>query len=432
MMARTDPGACPDVADLSLNPAAQTQVIDIDPNAMLAVGMLFGIWMMPMVGSIGALLFLIFGMGMVVRRPISAGQALYRHWYLLLLPAFSLLSFLWSEYPSASLRAAIQFALTIAFVIIGARFLRERGFIRAIFFLYVLVTILSILFGHVRGDTGAWQGIFGSKNSFSSQMLVFWLVSLAIALDKRSPLALRLMGLACAPVAILMVVLAQSAGALLVSGPATLVLLTGLMMRYFTGLQRIAFLTLMTLLGAACLILLITFWDMLFEALIVYTGKDVTLTGRTFIWGIGQQIVAEKPMLGVGFQAFWIPGNPLAEIIWYEFGIVERTGFNFHNMYLHHAVEVGLIGMALHVFVLFGAFFINLYRVLLGPNAENVFFLAFMLQLVIYSLVEVPAYQQFHANTITGFMAFAYGVQALKARRVARRASASGRKRATA
>src|SRR5262249_48049653 len=41
-------------------------------------------------------------------------------------------------------------------------------------------------------------------------------------------------------------------------------------------------------------------------------GKDSTLSGRTLIWPYVLDRIAEKPILGWGFYAFWSPLNPLA------------------------------------------------------------------------------------------------------------------------
>jgi hypothetical protein len=83
------------------------------------------------------------------------------------------------------------------------------------------------------------------------------------------------------------------------------------------------------------------------DAILAATGKDITLTGRTDLWRVGLEQIAERPWLGQGYQAFWQPGNPEAEHLWRAFGIESRTGFHFHNLYLSNAVEIGIPGAAL-------------------------------------------------------------------------------------
>ena len=46
--------------------------------------------------------------------------------------------------------------------------------------------------------------------------------------------------------------------------------------------------------------------DLLFSLL----GKDATLTGRTGIWSAVIDSIAKRPLLGYGYQAFWLaPGR---------------------------------------------------------------------------------------------------------------------------
>jgi exopolysaccharide production protein ExoQ len=95
------------------------------------------------------------------------------------------------------------------------------------------------------------------------------------------------------------------------------------------------------------IVLLIVHIDAVSAAILAATGKDITLTGRTDLWRIGLEQIAERPWLGTGYQAFWQPGNPEAEHLWRAFGIASRTGFHFHNLYLSNAVEIGIPGAAL-------------------------------------------------------------------------------------
>jgi exopolysaccharide production protein ExoQ len=77
-------------------------------------------------------------------------------------------------------------------------------------------------------------------------------------------------------------------------------------------------------------------------------GKDATLTGRTAIWPYVIDNIGEKPLLGWGLAAFWMPGNPAAMQIgravnWYA--------PNAHNGLLEFLIEVGLVGTSFFVFL---------------------------------------------------------------------------------
>jgi exopolysaccharide production protein ExoQ len=81
-------------------------------------------------------------------------------------------------------------------------------------------------------------------------------------------------------------------------------------------------------------------------------GKDSTLTGRTYLWTQGIHAAMQNPILGDGFSAFWVPGRPLAERLWYEFEIFGRFGFHFHSVFIQSFVDLGGIGLCFIVYML--------------------------------------------------------------------------------
>ncbi len=76
-------------------------------------------------------------------------------------------------------------------------------------------------------------------------------------------------------------------------------------------------------------------------------GKDSTLTGRTYLWQQGIEAAKASPLVGVGYQAYWVQGFSEAERLWEEFYIGSRAGFHFHNTFIEAVVETGLIGLIL-------------------------------------------------------------------------------------
>jgi exopolysaccharide production protein ExoQ len=75
---------------------------------------------------------------------------------------------------------------------------------------------------------------------------------------------------------------------------------------------------------------------------------DSTLTGRTIIWDFAQYEIARSPLLGWGYQSFWlVPGSPAIEAP----GWVKEMP-NAHNGYYDTMLELGYVGLALHLLVL--------------------------------------------------------------------------------
>jgi O-antigen ligase len=84
------------------------------------------------------------------------------------------------------------------------------------------------------------------------------------------------------------------------------------------------------------------------DFILEFLGKDPTLTGRTLIWSHVMDNISEKPLLGWGYAAFWVPGNPAAAQI---AGALNWTAPNAHNGLLEFWLDVGLVGTSLFVFL---------------------------------------------------------------------------------
>ena len=93
---------------------------------------------------------------------------------------------------------------------------------------------------------------------------------------------------------------------------------------------------------AATYILLLMNIDLIYS----FLDKDPTLTGRTEFWPYIIDYIYQRPLLGWGFAAFWIPSNPSAEEIPIGFGINEA-----HNGMLQLLLDIGVVGTAIFLFL---------------------------------------------------------------------------------
>jgi exopolysaccharide production protein ExoQ len=377
----------------------------------------------PLFGSLAALVFLLCGGLLLLTRPAHTLRSLFRFWYVLVLPAYCLLSVLWSQYPTLSLRYAVQLTLTVSIAIVIANRVAPLVLVRCLFGIYGIGVLGSILFGNVRDDIGAWLGIFGSKNAFAAVVSGFALASIAMLADRSAPRLVRLAAFAGLAVCPPLLLRAQSAGAILVLVPAASVALGVIFSRRMTGAQK-TFVG-MAMAGAAVLfgLVLVGYGDQLLASALDYAGKDTTLTGRTDLWDFGFDLIAENPLLGIGYQAFWVQGNPPAELLWAVFGIPTRMGFNFHNMYISNAVEIGLLGLAIEIMLLYGGWIASLVWALREPRPENAFLAAFVTLVICASFGEVAVFFQFSVTSIIVTAALVYAVAANAAWRAQARAS---------
>ena len=351
-------------------------------------------------GPLAVATFLLCGMLLIATSLDRNLRAFLSSWYILLIPLFCIASVLWSQFPPETLRYSLQLAMTFLIAIAIGACVAPASLLRCMFGAYGVGVLGSILFGRVRDDIGAWLGIFGSKNAFASHVSVFTLTALAVVLDRSSPRPLRLAALLGVLAAGPLLIRGQSVGAVLPLIPAALV---GLLVIFSRRLSRFQKLVLGLVLVAGLLLAALgafTFSKALTDALLTYSGKDVTLTGRTELWEFGWQMIADHPLFGLGYQAFWVQGYDPAEALWEAFGITARMGFTFHNTYISNAVEIGMIGLALEVFVLYSALISVIIWAIRSPQPANAFLSSLLVLIVFRSFVEAEVFYQFGVSTI--------------------------------
>lgn len=366
----------------------------------------------PLFGSYAALIFLLTGCLLLVSRPLESLRSLLRFWYVLILPAYCLLSVLWSQFPGLSLRYAAQLTVTVCIAIAIATRIAPHTLLRCLFGIYGIGVVGSLLFGRVRDDIGAWIGIFGSKNAFAAVVSGFALTAIATLFERSAHPALRLAALAGLAATGPLLMAAQSAGSVLVLIPAVVVATAVLVSRRMTGRQKVFIGVISAMFAAASVFVIAGYGRALFQTVLDVTGKDVTLTGRTELWEYGRQVIAEHPLLGVGYQAFWVHGYGPAEMLWATFGIASRMGFNFHNTYISNAVEIGFIGLAIQVVLLYGTWIGVLIWALRTPRPENAFLASFLTMVICASFGEVAVYFQFSVTSVIAITALVYAIEA--------------------
>ena len=388
----------------------------IELEAVLAVSALAGIVFVPAIGKLGALLILAAGVALLALRYSQTLALALRNPVLIVLPLFCILSFTWSRDPALSLRFGLQLAATVAITIALCTRLSARSFCIALFCLLGLAMLASALVGQIRSDIGAWVGIYGSKNAFAGSAATFAVIAFGVALLRGAGWHVRAAGVVGTVLGIVFVVLAKSVGAIVFLIPTLLTMLLLMLagrLSTVRALTAFTFIGLVSVLGALALHANI---DSVSEYVLDQTGKDLTLTGRTELWRIAQDLIAERPLLGVGYQAFWLKGNSEAETLWFMFGIEAESGFHFHNMYLSNAVEIGILGVLIQSLVLFGALVLTGCWAVRGGGAVAATFFAMTLMAVMGSLIEVPVFFQFSIRSLLVVAAFIYAREALSGR----------------
>ena len=401
------------------NGIGQAALLTICPNAALAGIALGALLWIPVLGSAGAMGFLLAGGLLMARSPAATFSALWRHWYVLILPLYCLASALWSDYPAVTFRFSLQLFATFVIAVTAATRLAPATFHRVLFLVFLSVILSSLIAGNVRAFDGAWLGIFGSKNALAAASATFLVLALSLLTDRHAPAALRLLAFAGLPSGLFLLIMAKSTGALLISAPALLIIPALILSRRLSSAQKLASAAVVAVLLILALALFLAFRETLFAALLDRAGKDVTLTGRTDLWRVAISHIAERPFFGLGYQAFWVQTNASAEALWRMFGIAGRGGFNFHNAYISNAVEVGLIGVALQVAVLYGALIGTAVWAIRSHRAEAAGLFALVLMVTASSFIEVPVFFQFSITTVNVVCILVFAIRAATERRSA-------------
>src|SRR5262249_34863499 len=180
---------------------------------------------------------------------------------------------------------------------------------------------------------GSWRGVFPHKNEAGGMMVVFIFVGLFVA---------RLRSLA---VGGMITVLALAFLVLSHSKTPTARLPCVLTMAAVAGWTRRPGVGMMTTVGGLVLLNIVSIGSVYSDGVRDVLGlvMDPSFTGRTDIWQFAFDQLAQRPITGYGFLAFW--GT---ERVVYGLGQSFTWASNAtdaHNAYVNLAVTVGIVGL---------------------------------------------------------------------------------------
>jgi O-antigen ligase len=144
----------------------------------------------------------------------------------------------------------------------------------------------------------------------------------------------------------------------------------------------------MLLVYALMLVQLLPGLGTLMAPLAALTDKDSTMTGRTEIWNILFDHIAQRPLLGSGYGAYWTPEPSAAAESW---AFAERMGGFYpgsaHNGYLEIVNDLGWVGLSALMVYLAAHVRLCLRLLPLAP-VQAVLYLALFFQQLVANLSE--------------------------------------------
>ncbi|HEY2528479.1 MAG TPA: O-antigen ligase family protein [Xanthobacteraceae bacterium] len=268
--------------------------------------------------------------------------------------AFAGASVLWAFSPERSLIRFVQQAMIVTSIVLPAMLAaRTADMLRGLFLCFAFAAILNTLFvlqGSVAianynakfVDIG-YQGYFLGKNYLGECAVISLLLSLHEMLYRGRR---RALGIIVFVISILLVFLSQSKTAL---GLALICPILARLTVFVRKTTRISPAIILLTLPFFYIVVSSVFNFSIYRVSYIFFG-DSTLTGRTIIWDFAQYEIARRPLLGWGYQSFWlVPDSP---------SIVDAAGWvktmpNAHNGYYDTMLELGYVGLVfLLVFVI--------------------------------------------------------------------------------
>ena len=271
----------------------------------------------------------LFWRGYSKSKKLSLGATL-----LLTLMGYLLISALWSVDPQTSLRRAIEY-LFFALALIGiANSVSGDEYMlvmrRVILLAAIGSLVLLVISPHsVLMSDGPIRGVFTHKNVLGQVMAAGVLACLhgmrAGDGDRR----------ACAAMIIVFAALtffASSATSLM-----TIFVFCGAEIFMAVFRRKAAASAIMIVISITAFVTFVLSPELILDLL----GKDATLTGRTDLWEYVKICISQRPLLGWGFNAFWLSINPAAAEISTNLGWIVPQA---HNGLLELLLEVGVVG----------------------------------------------------------------------------------------
>jgi exopolysaccharide production protein ExoQ len=352
----------PEIAGFLLFFLLATQVADIGPITAAA--------------SLGLIAVLI-----ALKTPVAL-RALLRWWPLLLVPILAVVSTLWSDFAATSFRYGIQYLITAFAGVLLALLMTPRRFL-IMFLVSLFVFCIACILDGRQGWSAEGRvliGLTGSKNQmgYAAQLLVLSGLGVLLLRDLAKPL--RWIAWLSLPLGAYLLLNVDSATALLMAiGGAVALIGLWFMERLAPG-GRLAMLICSVVIIGPLLLLIpeaLAAWDhFLYDTL----NKDPTLTGRTFLWARADDLIAQRPLLGYGYQAIWMGDSTETIALQRMTGITDGRVFHFHHQFRQIGVDTGYVGIACFVGALLAIGFRGLRQILLHPTVPtSFFFIVFLL-----------------------------------------------------
>lgn len=381
------------------------------------------------VGTVGAAAVSVVAVLYITLRLPQLAEIMAPRAFILVIPIFAVLSVLWSQSPVDTVKYSLEFALTVVVALLLSAAPHPKAVLWGLFLAFGGYVGVALAFGQAveTGNQGltAFTGLMRGKNFMADVAANGALLSLACivaAIEDRRPFR-AIVALGVAVLELYVLLAARSAGALIGMVPAVLAFIFFLALRPVRLTMR---LTATIFISFAAALMAIAYGSNIIEDLMMVFDKDPTLTGRTYLWQRATDFIAENPILGAGFNGFWVAGDPDAAGLWHLFGLADPWGFNFHNTLIELLVNIGWLGVVVVGIAAIVSAVLLLRSVISRPTLALCFWFSFLVYDFTRMPIEAIGTAPFSHSTVLLFAGFGVALGARRtaeARRAARRVS---------
>ncbi len=250
------------------------------------------------------------------------------------------LSLIWSDAFTSSLNSLVALWPLIIVAILAHGSLNLRELTRAIIYAGIITGVASIVWAlavpaqgvHQFSDAsqsvhaGHWRGVFMHKNNLGQTSAMYFVTTL-FAGSRIVSRPLKVFALALFLFLIVKSGSASALGVILLGTAGTFYVF------YLNNFMKLVSGAVIAAIGAII-------FAMLADILKLF-GRDVTLTGRTQIWGIAFDSMQDHALIGYGFMTNY---GQFANITFRTVNVVEP-----HNSYLDVTLGLGVVGLILFI-----------------------------------------------------------------------------------
>jgi O-antigen ligase len=338
----------------------------------------------PIAEVVWSLLYLIAALRLFAVRTVAVALV-KKSVFLGLLLVYMLLSVGWSVDPMTTFKNAIELIGTalIAYYIVAYFTLRQCLVILTVLFLILAVVSLAMVVGapgHGRMfyGSGAWTGIFQEKNNLAAAMALGILTSSLLIFQSKA--GIRWLAIGTFGLCFLLLYGSQSAtatGAML-AALVTVVCVMVMRSKKMGAAGRVAFVVAIGALASLVWVAGVTP-----DALLTAVGRGTNLTGRADFWPYLQNAIADRPILGYGYNAFFRSADGIAALGSYVVQAGGWSPYHAHNSFLEVLLDGGVLGLVLLV----GTVLVALIRALRYVFVTHRIVAAWPLAIVAYLMV---------------------------------------------